>query len=167
MTVLKRVCARVGLGVLVIHAVAPAASGQQPGPPAPAASSATLGLDQSQGETLRLRERTAAFWAARVSRDFRAQWELLEPRVKGRVSADEYASGRGALRYLGYEVGEATIDGAFATVKVRVIAQLPPIGGPAQRPMLHAGLVEDRWIKVDGVWYRSQDQDRGEQQSPR
>lgn len=159
MTVLRRVRTIVGLGAVVIH-TATGVAGAQPAPTAPMAAPA-------QDEMLRLRERTAAFWAARVARDFRAQWELLEPRVKGRVSAEEYASGRGALRYLGYEVGEATIDGAFATVKVRVIAQLPPIGGPGQRPMLHAGLVEDRWIKVDGIWYRNQDQDRGEQQSPR
>ncbi len=129
-----------------------------------AATSAGAARDEVQA----LRERAAAFWAARVAEDFRAQWELLEPRFKGRVSAEEYRTGRGNLRYLAYQVEEATVDGAFATVKVRVLAQPILLAARGQRIPPQAALVDDPWIRIGGVWYRRwESEGSGPPQGPR
>lgn len=102
-----------------------------------------------------LRERVAAYWAARVAGDARAQWELLEPRVKARVSAEAYRAGRDGVRYLAYQVEEASVEGAFATVKVRVLGRpVLLVRGQRQPIPPRAVLVEDPWIRIGGVWYR-------------
>jgi hypothetical protein len=111
----------------------------------------------SEEETLTLRQRAADYWAARVSRDYRVQWELSEPRLKGRITPEEYARGKGAIQYLGYEVGDAKIDGSFATVQVKVIARVSLPRSQA-KPVIRSATVGDAWIKVEGVWYRRTDQ---------
>jgi hypothetical protein len=111
-------------------------------------------------ETLTLRQRAAEYWQARVARDYKSQWELTEPRLKGRITPEEYARGKGAIQYLGYEVGDASIDGSFATVQVKVIARVALPNSPA-KPVVRTATVGDAWVKVDGVWYRRADQPEG------
>lgn len=103
-----------------------------------------------------LRERTAAFWAARVDKDFTKQWELLEPRGRARMTPAEYAPGP-VVKYLGYEVDDATVKGYFATVKVKVIAEavLPTV--PQQKAPPSVVVVEDLWVRIKGTWYRALD----------
>ena len=104
-----------------------------------------------------LRERVAVFWAARVAGDPTAQWQLLEPRGRGRMTVAEYAAGRGAVKYLGYQVEDASVEGYFATVKVRLLVQaiLPGVARPVNPG---AVVVEDNWVRIRGVWYRSLEQ---------
>lgn len=111
-----------------------------------------------QDDTLALRQRTAEYWAARVARDYRTQWELSEPRLKGRITSEEYAAGRGAIQYLGYDVGDADIKGSFASVQVKVIARITLPGSQA-KPVVKTQTVPDAWVKVEGVWYRRADQE--------
>jgi hypothetical protein len=105
-----------------------------------------------------LRERAAAFWAARVAGDTNGQWQLLEPRGRGRLTAGEYASARGAVKYIAYQVEDATVNGYFASVKVRLLVL--PILPTAQRNKVKpsGSLVADRWVRVGGTWYRSFEQ---------
>lgn len=110
-----------------------------------------------EGEILALRQRTAEYWAARIARDYRTQWTLSEPRLKGKMTPEEYGAGKGAIQYLAYEVGDARISGAFAVVDVKVIAKVTIPRRPAE-PLVRTAKVEDGWIKVDGVWYRRADQ---------
>jgi len=112
----------------------------------------------SEADVLALRERAAAFWAARVATDLQSQWELLEPRGKGRVTAQEYGEGRGAVKYLAYQVEGATVTGLFATVKVRVLIQ-PVVPSPSgSRIPAQATVVDDAWVRISGVWYRRLDE---------
>jgi hypothetical protein len=121
--------------------------------PAQIASTAQSGPAASSGDVDTLRERAAAFWAARVARDPQIQWELLEPRGRGRTAPEDFAGQGGG--YLAYQVEGATVNGYFATVKVRVLVQLVlPSGGP---PRLVSSVLDDRWIRVGGVWYRAFD----------
>src|SRR5262245_35734885 len=108
-------------------------------------------------ETLTLRQRAAEYWAARVARAYKTQWELSEPRLKGRITSEEYGAGRGAIQYLGYDVGDADIKGSFASVQVKVVARITLPSSKA-KPVLKTATVPDHWIKVDGVWYRRADQ---------
>jgi hypothetical protein len=110
-----------------------------------------------QDESLILRQRAAEYWAARVARDYRKQWELSEPRLKGRTTPEEYGAGKGAIQYLGYEVGDASINGSFASVQVKVIGRITLPNSRAQ-PVTRTSSVPDAWIKVEGIWYRRADQ---------
>jgi hypothetical protein len=108
-----------------------------------------------------LRERAAEYWAARMEGDDKTQWELLEPRGKGRVTAKEYAAGRSGVRYLGYQIEDAVIDGYFAIVKVRLLFQ-PVLQRMASVPV-QTVLMDDQWVRVAGTWYRQLD----ERQAPK
>ena len=113
----------------------------------------------SDAEMTELKERAAAFWAARVAGDAETQWKLLEPRGRGRMTAQEYAPTPTGGRYLAYQVEDASVKGLFAMVKVRVLVQqiLPTSAGRSQRLAPHASVVEDGWIRIGGTWYRRLD----------
>ena len=122
---------------------------------------------EARGDVQTLRARAAAFWAARVARDFRAQWELLEPRVKGSTAPEDYSAGRGAVRYLAYQVEDAIVNGPFATVKMRVLAQPATAALAGRRIVPQATLVDDPWIRVGGIWYRRlESEESGPPQEP-
>ena len=145
----------VAVGLVVWGVGVPAATGAQGSPVLP---SATSNPDASSNpEVQALRERAATYWAARLAGDNQRQWELLEPRGRGRLTVQEYAEERqgGSIKYLGYSVGDATIDGYFAIVKVRVLFQ-------AVIPMMtsiapSAVVMDDRWIQVGGAWFHQLD----------
>ena len=124
-----------------------------------AASTAPASAGASASDVERLRERAAAFWAARVAGDPNAQWELLEPRGRGRMTPLEYVPGPGALKYLAYQVEDATVDGYFADVSVRILVQ--PILPTARRAKIGPSgtMVKDRWVRIGGTWYRSLEQE--------
>ena len=108
-----------------------------------------------------LRERAAAYWAARMAGDDKTQWDLLEPRGQGRLSPQEYASERKGVRYLGYQIEEAAVDGYFAIVKVRLLFQ--PILQRMTNIPVQTVLMDDNWVRVRGTWYRQFD----DRQAPR
>jgi hypothetical protein len=124
-----------------------------------AASTAAASAEASASDVERLRERAAAFWAARVAGDPKAQWELLEPRGRGRLTPLEYVPGPGALKYLAYQVENAAVDGYFADVSVRILVQ--PILPAARKAKIGPSgmVVKDRWVRIGGTWYRSLEQE--------
>lgn len=134
------------------------------GAPAAAESTSAPGRAESQGEVQALRERAAAYWAARMTGDDKGQWDLLEPRGRGRMTPQEYAAERRGIRYLGYQVEDATIEGYFAIVKVRLLFQpiLPRLAGVAPQTVL----MDDRWIRVGGGWYRQLDDRKPQKLEP-
>ncbi len=117
----------------------------------------------SEAEIRALRERAAAFWAARVAGDLETQWQLLEPRWKGRMTAAEYGSDLTGGRYLAYQVEGAAVKGFFATVKVRLLVQqvLPLSSAARTRVSPQGTVVEDGWIRIRGVWFRRLDDGGG------
>jgi hypothetical protein len=102
-----------------------------------------------------LRQRVAAYWAARVAQDSATLWRLIEPRAQGRMTAEEYAAQGASVKFMGYRVEDATISGNFATVKVRLVgvADLPLMRGGAQTGP-QASVIDDQWVRVRGAWYR-------------
>lgn len=132
--------------------------------PAAAQSTSTSTRVESQGEVQTLRERAAAYWAARMTEDDKGQWELLEPRGRGRLTPQEYAAERRGIRYLGYQIEDAAIEGYFATVKVRLLFQpiLPRLTSVAPQTVL----MDDRWIRVGGAWYRQLDDRKPQRLEP-
>jgi hypothetical protein len=128
------------------------AAAQGPADPSPASTPTA-----SAAEVQSLRERAAAFWAARVAGDVTKQWELLEPRGKARMTPGEYAGPGGGAKYLAYQVDDTTVKGYFATVKVRLLVQPFLPSAPRQVDPTTA-VVEDHWIRIRGTWYRSLEQ---------
>jgi hypothetical protein len=143
----------IAVGLVMLSVVASATAGAQNPSTVPSAS----------GEVQDLRERVAVFWAARLAVNYKGQWDLLEPRGKGRVTPEEYAANQGTIRYLAYQVEDATIDGYFATVRVRLmlLPVLPSLG----RVPVQTIVAQDKWIRIGGLWYRSAD-DEDHDQSP-
>jgi hypothetical protein len=135
---------------------------QDVGSPTPAAERAPAAerpVAASASEVDRLRERAAGFWAARVAGDPNAQWEFLEPRGRGRFTPLEYVPGPGAMKYLAYQVEDATVSGYFADVSVRLLVQ--PILPAARKQKIgpSSTVVQDRWVRIGGTWYRSLEQE--------
>ncbi|HEV2055366.1 MAG TPA: hypothetical protein VGV06_09355 [Methylomirabilota bacterium] len=141
------------VGLVLLQVVGWAAS--VPGQGVPASSAPVA----SEAEVPALQERAGAFWAARVAGDFETQWQFLEPRWKGRVTATEYGSDLTGARYLAFQVEGATVSGFFATVKVRLLVQhvLPLSAAGRTRVSPQATVVEDGWIRIGGVWFRRLD----------
>ena len=145
-----------GLALLVniLSGLPGVAAAQDASSPPPASGDAV-----AASEVERLRERAAAFWAARVAGDPKAQWELLEPRGRGRFTPLEYVPGPGAMKYLAYQVENAAVKGYFADVSVRLLVQ--PILPAARKTKIgpSSTLVQDRWVRIGGTWYRSLEQE--------
>jgi hypothetical protein len=136
---------------------------------APRAGAGTAGVEQALHAGIEdaqaLRQRAAEYWEARMKRDYCLQLKLSELRLQGRLTCEEYARGKGAIQYLGYDVGDAEIKGSFANVQVKVIARITLPGSQA-KPVVKTATVPDAWIKVEGVWYRRADQGEGSPATP-
>lgn len=126
------------------------------------AASPSPGNTASDAEVQTLRERAAAYWAARMTGDDKVQWDLLEPRGRGRVTPQEYATERRGIQYLGYQIETASIDGFFAVVKVRLLFQVPQLASVAPQTVL----MDDRWVRVGGAWYRQLDERKPQKAEP-
>lgn len=111
-------------------------------------------------DALALRHRAAEYWDARTKGDYCLQLKLSEPRLQGRTTCEEYARGKGAIQYLGYDVGDARITSSFGNVQVKVVGRITLPGSQA-KAVVKTATVSDAWIKVDGVWYRRADQGEG------
>jgi hypothetical protein len=143
----------VTLWALTGTALAQDASPQQQAAPSGPGSAPVSSTSTSEVDVLR--KRAATFWAARVAGDYTKQWELLEPRGRGRMTAAEYAAPRNVVRYLAYQVEDANVGGAYAKVKVRLIIQPTLPFAPQRKIAPSAAVVEDPWVKVQGTWYHS------------
>jgi hypothetical protein len=154
---MKRVLAVIAVELAVLAAVGCAA-------PARTESTSASPPAVSDGQVQTLRERAAAYWAARMAGDDKGQWELLEPRGKGRLTPQEYTAGKKSIRYLGYQVEDATIEGYFATVKIRLLFQaiLPRMTSVPVQTVL----MDDQWIRVGGAWYRQLEDGQRQRREP-
>ena len=109
-----------------------------------------------------LKKRAQAYWEARVKKDYRGQYDLLEPRARARVSADEYGRGR-SVEYLAVQVEDAERNGNFGRVAVRLLVRLtapPPL---RVAPRTESTLLQDHWVAIGGQWYRSLEAEVGAQ----
>lgn len=105
-----------------------------------------------------LRERAQAYWAARVAKDLRAQYAMLEPRARAHVDADGYGRER-IVEYLAALVEDVKVAGSFGRVSVRLLVRV--VHPLLPRPETRSSLGEDHWVRIRGVWYRSLEAERG------
>jgi hypothetical protein len=116
-------------------------------------SSGALARAQAQDhdEVLILRQRVEEYWAGRVRGDYRRQWDCWA------LHCGRYDRRRGAIDYVGYEVGDVKIEGNSATVHVKVTARITLAGSQA-KPVVKTVTMPDAWVKAKGIWYRRADQ---------
>jgi hypothetical protein len=139
---------------------APVAAQNSPSAPAqPTVEPAPVAPSTATADVESLRARAATFWAARVAGDSKAQWELLEPRGRGRTSPGDYVRG-GPIKYLGYQIEDVTVIGYFARVKVRLVVVPFKPGGSSRTLGTQVVVGDDEWVRIKGVWYRTFEQDR-------
>jgi hypothetical protein len=152
----RRGLATAGVGALLALGWATSAVAQtSPAQQTTASDAAAPGSSAADVDSLR--ERVAAFWAARVAGDFAKQWELLEPRGRGRISVAEYAP-QSVVKYLGYQVEDANVKGYFASVRVRLLVQAVIPTAQNRKIAPSAVGVKDVWVRIQGTWYRSMEQ---------
>ena len=98
-----------------------------------------------------LNARGQAFWEARITEDYAAQYGLLEPKVRQQLSLTDYIKGQGPVQYLEARIEGVTIDEAKAVLTVRTLIRInyPPLD---QRK--HEIVVREAWVKRQGEWYR-------------
>ena len=127
---------------------------------APAPSAARDGAPAADEQSLaELKKRALAYWEARVKRDYRAEYDLMEPRAQARISADDYGRGRN-VQYLAAQVEGAERRGNFARVTVRVLIRVvAPLAGTRIDPRTDATSFQDHWALIGGTWYRTADAD--------
>jgi hypothetical protein len=110
-----------------------------------------------------LKERVLAYWQARIRQDYRAQYDLLEPRARAVYNPEEYGRGR-QVSYVAAQVEDVEARGNFARARVRLLVrvQLPrilPRTAPIQRT--DTTTIDDVWVRVGGAWYRTLESDAG------
>jgi hypothetical protein len=149
------------MAVAVLGGAAPVAA--QSSADASTQTAVTTSSSSSATDVESLRARAATFWAARLAGDAKAQWELLEPRGRGRTSPSDYVRSA-PIKYLGYQIEDATVNGYFALVKVRLIV-VPMRPGGGRSLGTQVVVAEDEWVRIRGVWYRTLEQERS-QRSP-
>ena len=154
MTMRRTAC--VVIAGIVLVSTAASGSGHAQAPPSTGGAPAATD-DQPLAE---LKKRVLAYWEARVKKDYRAEYDLLEPRARARVSPDEYGRGR-TVQYLAVQVEGAEQNGNFARVNVRLLVRLIlPIPARVQA-RTDSTQIEDHWVLIGGAWYRSSEADAG------
>jgi hypothetical protein len=98
-----------------------------------------------------LKTRGQAFWEARITEDYGAQYALLEPKVRREMSLTAYIQAQGPLQYLEARIEGVQIDEAkgVLTVRTRIRIKHPLLDKRTQETVVH-----ETWVKRQGEWYR-------------
>lgn len=102
---------------------------------------------------LRLRERVAQYWDARVKGDLVATYALHEPAFRRVVTLTAFLQGRGVTKVVEYEILGEQITGDLGIVKVKVKSTVTHsmLVKPVEPSWFE---IDEQWMRVDGEWYR-------------
>ena len=111
-----------------------------------------------------LRERVASYWSAVREADHEAAYAFLDPFFRARRPFSSYREARGLIRYHDHRVEAVDLAGRFSTVRVTLEASVPEVtlgtGETVSRPRERHEIV-DRWLFLDGDWFRESSEDAG------
>ncbi len=117
--------------------------------------------DQEQQAKAReeaLRARSSAFWAAMIEGDHQKTYEFYDPFYKASTNSLLYQVRMGRIKYSQFDIGEIKIEGNVGTTEAEVMASVPPFKAPKTGEIIEkpekAVPVKDRWLWIDGEWYR-------------
>lgn len=101
-------------------------------------------------------ERAQAWWQAHIDKDFGAAWELATPGFREATSREIFIDSRsiGNFRFLEADVVQVECEEQLCEATVDVYYQ--PVGAPgALAKMKTKTTNKEKWLKIDGQWWRS------------
>jgi len=114
---------------------------QVPAPPA----------ERDQEAEAALKERWKASWDARINRDWRKLWDLIDPRDKVGVLYEEFAEAEGLIEYFSHELYWVQVIGDDGKVRVNYEHRLHDPNLTKMRPIFKP--VTEKWSYYEGQWY--------------
>jgi len=104
------------------------------------------------GEAGRLEERVKEFWEARIAGNDLKAYNYEAYSKTGKMTLQKYLRARSPLlKYKTYEVKKAVENGDEALVTVDFIYHLIV---PARADLDLSTIIDERWVRIDGQWYR-------------
>ncbi len=108
------------------------------------------------GEAETLEERAKGFWEVRVAGDDIKAYNYEAYSKTGKMTLQQYIQARNpTLKYIAYEVKRTVEKGDEATVTVNVQYHLVI---PAMTDLNLSTTIDERWVRLDGQWYRQLEQ---------
>ncbi len=108
---------------------------------------ATLWMSQEE----RLRQRVVGFWEALKAGDLVAMYDYEELSRDPKLSLQKYVQGKGAVRYLGYEIKSIRlVNPKEAEVTLAVEVLIPPV---IREPIRSE--IKDFWVRIGNTWYHA------------
>jgi len=105
-----------------------------------------------------LRERATAYWEAKAARSD-AVFDFYVPVELGGPTRDDIVEGKQAT-FASVEVGQVVVNDHTGTVQVKIEVESLDFASPAlamaleENPEVRRRTIQDKWLQVDGVWYR-------------
>lgn len=103
-----------------------------------------------------LKERVTQYWAAMQERDHEASYALLDPFTRNAWDLLDYRGRQGPIKYHDFEIGEVVREGHLADVSVTITASVPAFRHGGEEISVPERTINftERWLFVDGDWYR-------------
>ena len=110
--------------------------------------------ERDQADLSALEVRAQAFWSAVMTNDLFAAYEFEDLKPLGTVTLQRYVQRGGAMRFTKAEVLGSSCPESSDTCVVDVDVEyvIPALG---RKPL--SGQVKDKWLLIDGQWYRTTD----------
>ena len=112
--------------------------------------------DDSRSPEEIVAERAQAWWQAHIDKDFGAAWELATPGFREATRREIFIDSRsiGNFRFLEADVVQVECEEQLCEATVDVYYQ--PVGAPgALAKMKTKTTNREKWLKIDGQWWRS------------
>lgn len=98
-------------------------------------------------------ERAQAFWDAKVERQQEQTYRYLEPEWRVRVTEDEWLAEAPVVRWGNAKVLDAKVHGSQGLIKVEFDYEITGTVAAGKKGRTEG---TERWIRVDGVWYKQE-----------
>jgi hypothetical protein len=103
-------------------------------------------------EEQRLRARFDQTWPLRLARDWKALYQLTDPKDRDRVPETQFVESESLIEYFEHEVDWVQVIGDRGELRVTYTNKL---ADPSMTKMNRRKInISEKWIKRDGEWYR-------------
>jgi hypothetical protein len=99
-----------------------------------------------------LKDRVMAYWNYKIKKEFEKSYEYEYPLFRKQVNVINYIKSFNTVKAGWSKAGIERIDmrGDNATVDMKIQVK---IAVSSSRDLEHEGLVKEKWVKVEGIWY--------------
>lgn len=100
----------------------------------------------------RLRERFDRSWTLRMNKDWKALYDMTDPKDRSRVSESDYGESEALIEYFDHEVDWVQAVGDTGEIRVTYTNKLADPNMTKMNPRKIN--ISEKWINRDGEWYR-------------